>query len=333
MKCPKCEKRFDDALVQCPFCETISREYNATQERERIAEVERISKGVIEKLHPVISKQVRREVYAGALALFGLLSTFAGIAVWEIPRKLQSTAQAEIAMRFNEATVRETFATVARTRAAELLNQQLFPEIEKARSETRDKIRLVDAQIKSAQSRYDSEIENLKSATEFSATSIDAQGDDRKAWDRLAVRGSDPGAPFSAEAGRLWASIMQEHGQAYFTSWEGSWAPAFGPEPSPLDLDAIVQRYSQLPPNVRQMFVSIMSQREDVSKSDRASFLVLAMHNDDSLRVVEYAARSFDRLVGMKEQYYPLYIKGRLDWWEQHNHRVDDALQDGGGQR
>lgn len=224
----------------------------------------------------------------------------------------------EIAKRFDEKSVRDTFLDVARTRATELLDEQLRPELARARTETQEELGGFSRSLKATRIELNEELSKLKRANEFTAVNFAAQADDRKAWDQLRKWSADSTYPYRELAAATAAAISKQHDQPFSVGWNEPWYADFGPQPPSPDRKVLASIYWRLPVKARMVFISVVSQRNDFDKTERLGMLAEAIQRDQSLAAVEYAGRAFAKLAGIKG-HAPLDVDFYLAWWAERS--------------
>ncbi len=159
------------------------------------------------------------------------------------------------------------------------------------------------------------ELEKLTLKNNYLLTVINAQNDDRKAFDQLLIWYKDKTFLLSPQALKAWANIVEKHSQPLFKK-----LPSFpweeGTDPSKLNLSALKRKYESTHWYLKPNLIKYIWERKDFSKYERMEFLADVLKNDDSLRAVEYAGRYFGKEAGLKKK--TLAVSEFLDWWEKN---------------
>ena len=162
-------------------------------------------------------------------------------------------------------------------------------------------------------------LSKLKTAAEFEAVVTEAQNDSRKAFEQLEVWANDKTNPFAKRALQAWKTILDQHAQPFYKSdFTIPWRE--GIDPSQFTLDDLKNKFKDFPQHLKPALLEYISKREDISKRMRIEFYINVIQNDQSLLVIEYAGRYFNKDTGQK--FKPLAINAILDWWNKNKDKI-----------
>ena len=82
-----------------------------------------------------VIKILRKEVFNGLLILLALLGGILGVSVWQIKAHVEHKMENLVAKQFEEPRIKSTVQEAATTRATELLEKQIEPEVAKFKTE------------------------------------------------------------------------------------------------------------------------------------------------------------------------------------------------------
>ncbi len=129
----------------------------------------------------------------GWIALgFALLGSLAGIGLYQIYNGLRTLISDRIAAQFDEPRIKETLNQVARTRASEIIEEEVRPSIETARQDTKEALQSFENFLTDTRARLDT----VSKEIQFSGIMARASNDDRKAFDELVAVANTPEHPF-----------------------------------------------------------------------------------------------------------------------------------------
>ena len=163
-------------------------------------------------------------------------------------------------------------------------------------------------------------VSELKLISEFATTVLDAQNDNRKAFDRLSKWSGNSSNPFSSRARDAWMTIYRSHSLPYYVSYNTQlWKSEF--DRSKLSIkDFRKIYYEQISSDLRPSLIQYIWERNDISKKDKMQFLIDIVQSDESLRAVEYAGRLFTQGAGLNAS--PLQVDLMLKWWQENKNTV-----------
>jgi hypothetical protein len=312
-KCPNCNKDlYAPNLTACPACKTVFNEYEQTQ-------LELLQQRKDTLIAEAASQVLKRLLgwIIGALTLLGIL---AGIGLLQIYTGLSNLVSNRIAAQFEEPRIRETLNQVARTRASEILEEQVRPSVEAVQQATRDTLKSLETSLKDTKTKLDNVVTEFQLINEFNMTAIAAQGDDRKAFDKLEIWANDKAYPFSSLAENVWWNILQDRGGRlpgghFVLEWRD------GIEPSKLSLEQLRRTYETITTRLKPALIQFIWNRNDITQKDRMQFLMDVIENDQSLTAVEWAGRFFT--TGAELQKNPIHVKVLVDWWKNNKDKFE----------
>src|SRR5439155_19201629 len=129
----------------------------------------------------------------------------------------------------------------------------------------------LDNSLADTKARLDAGVKELQQANEFIMTVVAAQGDDRKAFDKLEIWADDKSHPFSSLAENVWWNILQDRGGrlpgGHFTlEWRE------GIEPSKLPLEELRHLYENVAIHLKPALLEFVWNRNDITKNDRMQY-------------------------------------------------------------
>lgn len=218
-----------------------------------------------------------------------------------------------------EARKERIAATKAMEKAAqaEQTATSVAKDMNNMKSEADKKLKGIDDTLQKA-SRTVSE---LKLISEFATTVLDAQNDNRKAFDRLSKWSGDSSNPFSSRARDAWMTIYRSHSLPYYVSSKiGLWKAEFDQSKLTINDFRKIYHESIKTADLKPSFIEYIWNRNDISKRDKMQFLIEIIESDESLRAVEYAGRIFTQGAGLNAS--PLQVDLMLKWWQENKNTV-----------
>jgi hypothetical protein len=159
----------------------------------------------------------------------------------------------------------------------------------------------------------------LKLLTRFDTVVINAQIDDRDAYDQLRVWTEDDSFPFQKTAIQTMQTILDESDFPIFQ--HGFKVPWNAVDPNKLTLPQLREAYKSAPERIRLGVIEFLwKNRVDISKKERLQFLADVLKDDKSLKVVKFAGHYFSE--GTGDGFVPLGIKEHLEWWEKNKETI-----------
>ena len=188
-------------------------------------------------------------------------------------------------------------------------------QLKEGSDEIARKTEQADAKLKQVEAivtRLNAAEQDLAAKTEFVTLVLDAQSDDRVAYDRLRAIARDDKNPFHDRAQRTADAVMAKHSMPFEVSG-GSvpWKPSINP--SRLSLEEITHGFAETDPWVKHALINYIGQRSDIPRAARLEFFVKVMKEDKSLEAVEAAGRRFAQETHQKIK--ALATDYLLDWW------------------
>lgn len=340
--CKSCKKSIEAALVKCPFCGKIPTE-----------EVDpKLTRAQIK----LISKRVRRELIKAVALWATLASLIFGVSLWQIYRgtieQMRTLLVERIGREFEQPAIRKTVQDVAATSAQHILKAEIGPEVDKFKSQMEQSVATIatkvtaattllgDLQAKSAvlDRRMRSNDETLRKAqqalsevklqSDLVTVMLSAQGDDRKAFDKLKSLAEDKTYALAPLADRAVRAILDKYsppaGGMPVTGGTGKdidWKP--GIDPSKLTLADFRQAFRTLTSyGLKRQLLDFICSRTYFEKKDKMAFLLEVMQNDGSLNVVSWSVARFTLLAGLPFQMSPGTVSPLLDWWKENKDKV-----------
>lgn len=233
--------------------------------------------------------------------------------------ELRQILESRVEQEFKAENIRALVEDKARTRieqiADPLIRKHITQSIEPKVKEVEERLKAVDTDLKEAKST----LAGLKTISEYTTTVLAAQNDDRQAFDRLKVWADDPSFRLRGEAINAWNKILNDHASLIVQSGYGvSWKE--GIDPAQISLSELKAHFASTPPHVRLGLLEYIWNRKDFSKRERMQFLVDVLKTDNSLRVVEHAARLF--LSESKQKLKPLAVDQLIKWWDSNKDKI-----------
>lgn len=177
-------------------------------------------------------------------------------------------------------------------------------------TEARKKLEVVNELVEKASS---STLE-LNKSIEFANLVLEAESDDRTAFDTLVKIGADASDQRALLAQKVTKSVSIAHSNPISYSYPLSWQP--GVDPSKRSFDEIVLGFQSLPDDTKIGVIQYLGQRDDFSKIQRLDFIFAVFNTDKNLRVVEYAGRVIDSLT--QQKFIPIPTSFLDEWWSKH---------------
>jgi hypothetical protein len=286
-RCGNCGAPQEDALIACPKCKISYRE-----SQELAAQHLGIDKTAIAREATRLAYKRLTWLFVGGFTLWSVIT---GGGLWQIYAAVRDQVTDLIATKFDEPAVKATLVEVARTRASELMDAQLRPELEATKA------------------ALAKELETFKQANEFSQTVLLAQGEDRRAWDRLRVWANNPSHPYAAPAGQIWRAVLDAHDSMLFESYGINWDQLGVTDPSKVSVAQLEQLCRTPDPQIRAAFVDAVGQRQDVPKHERMRLLLNIARTEPNLATMRHAGHWFWQLAGQPGN--ALLVDDMDAWW------------------
>ena len=320
-----------------------------------------LSKGQGEEVAEIVQAETKR-LQAKLWHLFFVLSgsctilafIVGGVSLWGIWKSVERKMQAQVARQFEEPQIKSVVQEAATERASVLMAEQIAPEVSKFKADVAGqlkesqalvgrvaqevgKARAISEEVADRNQRAETKLKLLDSVigkttstlaelertTEFVMTTVAAQTDDRKAFDRLEVWSKDKTHPFCEKARQAWNTIRDTHSQLLLI--DGRVFPwAEGVDPSKLPLSALKSIYQPLPAWLKPALLEYIWKREDIPKIDRLDFLMVVVQQDESLMAVEYAGRCVGYGTG-GVKIKSLSVEFLSNWWKEHRNEFVEA--------
>lgn len=160
----------------------------------------------------------------------------------------------------------------------------------------------------------------LQLLTRFDTVVINAQIDDRDAYEQLRIWAEDVSFPLKETAIQTMQTILDESDSPVFQhGFKVPWEE--GVDPNKLTLSHLWETYKSAPERIRMGIIEFLwVNRVDISKKERLQFLADVLRDDKSLKVVKFAGHYFSE--GTGDGFVPLAIKEHLEWWEKNKETV-----------
>ncbi len=179
---------------------------------------------------------------------------------------------------------------------------------------------------------------SLRQQAQISALILEAENDNRAAFDALAVKAADAFDPAQKEAASAYANVFNAHNQSFIGGISVKWNNGFEPQSAPFEtlkntyaslssnllqnmgtFNTISQNYHVAPfaqINSRAAIIQIVVNRADIDPAEKIGWILQIIQNETSLVDLEYASRAFDQLTG--HSFAPLDTTSILAWWAEN---------------
>lgn len=304
-KCPTCGHKYDDALVSCPKCVSEGTTPSSLSEKQWEA---------VNTWHNELHKKNRKicwiiitvVVLVFPLSIWGIY--------WSAVRSIKGVIVERVAQEFNEPRIRITVEDVARARASELMEKEIAPNLVSFRKD-------VNSYLDNVKRQSASTLSELKQLNTFLITVARAEGDERKAFEKLEAWADDKAFPLHEQAFQAYRRVYNQHNQPAIRKWPVQWKE--GTDPSQLTLVDLQRNYTALPPlsYLKPALIYYVYERTDLPKNGKLEFFAKIQKEDDSLTAMEYAGRCFNNEAGTA--FHPLGVKERLEWWEKNKDSLE----------
>lgn len=164
-----------------------------------------------------------------------------------------------------------------------------------------------------------SALDRLKLAADFTMIIMDAQNDNRAAFDKLKQISENKENPFSIQAEMAWHSIYESHTKPYFTPEDLTFRE--GVDPSMLTLLDIEREYNSAPIQIKPSLLGHISGRQDFRIAEKLQFFIDVIKSDQSLKAIEHAGRYFTSETKLNVR--PLDLEYIVGWWDKHRNQFD----------
>lgn len=189
-------------------------------------------------------------------------------------------------------------------------------EVAKKNQLAEEKLDMLDQAITKATAT----LAEIDASKEFTLTVLNAQSDDRKAYDTLKKWAENKTYRFSSQAAQAWNTIFESHNAPmYLSNFTVPWKEGF--DPSKLSLSDLAQQYHGAQTQLKPAILEYIWKRDDIPKVRRLDFMMDIMKTDASLTAVEYAGRHFTS--GTELKIKPMAVEYLAEWWEAHKHEFE----------
>jgi uncharacterized protein YoxC len=192
-------------------------------------------------------------------------------------------------------------------------------EINNILDETKMKLAVLDRSIQDGNKA----VTELKLLTRFNTVVVNAQNNDREAYDQLEIWTNDNSFPFQKNALYAMNKILDES-FFYFLQWS---KPTYkvpwkeGVDPNKVTLSQLRETYNSASDRTQLGIIQFLwEERGDIPKKERLQFLADVLKNDKNLDVCKLAGHYFKE--GTKDGFVPLAIKPHLEWWEKNKETI-----------
>ena len=178
------------------------------------------------------------------------------------------------------------------------------------------------AEIDNTLSEANKSLTTLESYSQYYATVLAAQAENRAAYDQLGKWAADVSFPFREHAKNIYQKIMDDHSQGmFYSSFTVNWNNSV--DPNKLTLEQLKQSFSALnqDPYQRRSLLEYIWNRNDIPKVERLDFLVNVLRNDNHLMVCEYAGRYFTQ--GTELKIKPIALDYLINWWTDNKNKFN----------
>jgi hypothetical protein len=161
----------------------------------------------------------------------------------------------------------------------------------------------------------------LKLLTQFDTVVLNAQNDDRDAFDQLRVWAKDISFPFEHTATQTVEKILEES-RTYYLLFKPTVEIHWKEDPNKLTLPQLWEVYKKDAPRKNRLAIVryVWEKRGDISKKERLQFLADVLKEDKSLEVCRLAGHYFGE--GTSDGLRPLNYKEHLEWWEKNKETI-----------
>ena len=286
------------------------------------------NKALTEEQKNEITKIVGKRVLAGFLIVLSLLGGITGYSLWGIYKDVQKKVGDLVAEQFKEPKIQVIVEKAAANQASVLMSEQINPDVVKFKEDmalkslrAEEKLSEINSKIQDANRA----VIELQLLTRFDTVVINAQIDDRDAFDQLWTWAEDISFPYQQIAIQTRKKILDEsytHYTLLKPVAEFPWREGLDPmDPNKFPLSNLWTDYKSAPEFGRFALVRfVWEKRRDISRKERLQFLVDVLKEDKSLEVLKLAGHYFSEDTG--NGYCPLAIKGHLNWWEKNKETI-----------
>jgi hypothetical protein len=282
-------------------------------QREEVEELVSSSQDHIEKrLTGRVAKIVSATVF--------ILSVVFGVSLWQIKKMVEEELRKHLAesikKEFKTERIKQTVTEVAKERATELLRNEIDPNIEEFKRDLAK--RNIEAegrltQLMNLVGEARTITDKIQQQSELMQTVIDAQTDDREAFDRLEVWSKDPSHPFHEVALRAWEAVLGEGlMQIRVPPPDVQWNPLWHPEAKSF-AQLREHYYGATPKFDKRSMIRYIWERTDFPLLLRLDFLMGIIRQESSIAIAEQAALYFRE--GTKLKIKPRAFTYFSDWW------------------
>ncbi len=237
----------------------------------------------------------------------------APVGLWQAYNSVTNFVSDQIAIRFAEPHVRETFYEVARTRASQILEEEVRPAIGKVEQYTNQTLRSFESLLREARGRADAANQEIQ----FFVLVQRALNDDRSAFDELVTIADNSTHSFHGLALQAIPIIVANlipnvvfHPQ--------------DPQKSETDLAEIEltdfqDAYRSTARIYRVSLLVALWINKKIVERDKLDFSVAVIRDDDSLRAVEAARQIIEEKAKINTD-----VRGAakyIEWWERNRER------------
>ena len=325
-RCHTCQHLIDDdRLIACPRC------HNPLSTPTQAPE---LSQEQLDRL----ADRLRGPVTCGILKSFWIVACFVSLLLALLGASyvtIRNRVNELVSQKFAEPYVRETFQDVAKTRASEMLTNEIQPEVTRFYDETTKQVQnfqgFLDNLKSDFQNQYQTlseEVSRLKKRNDLTVLGDRAISDgDSEALDELQILSKDSAdlttkAAAIAEYRRVvsfWTLMSRtDSGSFTVTSKDGTTKKDQENSTSDLVLYAISDPHLE----IRAISARLLGQRRETGAPE--ALLHLA-RTDKHLEVRKYATESFKSVTGSGVRGV-FNVDGFEKWWKEYSAEVNEGL-------
>lgn len=311
-ECPNCHEQVSDSrLVVCPTCHnSLIKKPNKNPVTLTPEEEKRIL------------RRFWRNVFKRVLLFAGIISLLTGVSLFGIYKKLTSVVTNRIAAQFEEPRIKETLQNVAKTRAKDIINQHVDPELSKFRKDLSEKTKESERYLSKMKNEFDknnkaisSELSKLQDRNKILDLGDDAiAGMSFRAYSELFKFLNNPSLTDAAVSELLKVKLF------YLTSTRTGSFKLAKSEPEQLIKNLSDSKNWK----VRAVSARLLG---SVRKRGVPNALLTCMENDQNLEVRRDAVIAFGQVTGFHSP--DVFGWANCDaWWKDHSKEVNSKLKE-----
>jgi hypothetical protein len=190
-------------------------------------------------------------------------------------------------------------------------------------SKIRKRMEEIQEQFTDKLDKTNDSLSRLEILSNLFSTIIEAQTDNREAFDRLVSLSNDATFPLTAIAKQAYLSVlMEEDGKLFIERSTPEWAQ--GVDPEKISIDQLITEYWKIENVFNKVnILGYIWKRDIYSKMKKMDFLMQVMCNDKSIKCVKNAAYYFNKEAKLTNLSPLIELIKYKEWWDTNKEKYN----------